>query len=124
MTMEGTGSYCKPIYNLLEGAGLKPIIGNVGHMKAVPGRKTDIKDAQWICDLHRHELIRASFVPPRAQRELREWVTYRSTLNAERASESNRIAKVLEGGDIKRGTVVSDIPGTSSRNRLECVGVR
>ena len=68
----------KPIYNLVEAAGLKPIIGNASHMKAVPGRKTDIKDAEWICDLHRHGLIRASFVPPRAQRELRELVTYRS----------------------------------------------
>ena len=118
VAMEGTGSYWKPVYNILEAAGLKPIIGNASHMKAVPGRKTDIKDAEWICDLHRLGLIRASFVPPRAQRELRELVTYRSTLIAERAGESNRIAKVLEGGNIKLGSVVTDILGKSSRNML------
>ena len=118
VAMEGTGSYWKPIYNLVEAAGLKPIIGNASHMKAVPGRKTDIQDAEWICDLHRHGLIRASFVPPRAQRELRELVTYRSTLIAERAAEANRIAKVLEGGNIKLGSVVTDILGKSSRHML------
>ena len=118
VAMEGTGSYWKPVFNLLEAAGLKPIIGNASHMKAVPGRKTDVKDAEWICDLHRHGLIRASFVPPRAQRELRELVTYRSTLIAERASEANRISKVLEGGNIKLGSVVTDILGKSSRNML------
>ena len=118
VAMEGTGSYWKPVYNLLEAAGLKPVIGNASHMKAVPGRKTDAKDAEWICDLHRHGLIRASFVPSRAQRELRELVTYRSTLIAERASEANRIAKVLEGGNIKLGSVVTDILGKSSRNML------
>jgi transposase len=118
VAMEGTGSYWKPVYNILEACGLKPIIGNASHMKAVPGRKTDVKDAEWICDLHRHGLIRASFVPPRAQRELRELVTYRSTLIAERASEANRIAKVLEGGNIKLSSVVTDILGKSSRNML------
>ena len=118
VAMEGTGSYWKPIYNLLEAANLKPIIGNASHMKGVPGRKTDVKDAEWICDLHRHGLIRASFVPARAQRELRELVTYRRTLIAERASEANRIAKVLEGGNIKLSSVVTDILGKSSRNML------
>jgi transposase len=87
-------------------------------MKAVPGRKTDTKDAEWICDLHRHGLIKASFIPPRAQRELRELVVYRSTWIAERASAANRIAKVLEGGNIKLGGVVTDILGKSSRKML------
>jgi transposase len=118
VAMEGTGSYWKPVYNIFEAAGLKPILGNASHMKGVPGRKTDVKDAEWICDLHRYGLIRASFVPPRAQRELRELVTYRSTLIAERASEANRIAKVLEGGNIKLGSVVTDILGKSSRKML------
>ncbi len=72
-------------------------------MQAMPGRKTDVKDEEWTCDLHGHGLIRASFVPPRAQRELRELVTYRSTLIAERTSEANRVAKILEGGKIKGG---------------------
>jgi len=118
VAMEGTGSYWKPVYNFLEAANLKPIIGNASHIKAVPGRKTDVKDAEWICDLHRFGLIRASFVPARAQRELRALVAYRSTLIAERASEANRIAKVLEGGNIKLGSVVTDILGKSSRNML------
>lgn len=118
VAMEATGSYWKPVYNLLEAAGMRPIVGNASHMKAVPGRKTDTKDAEWICDLHRHGLIKASFIPPRAQRELRELVGYRSTLIAERASEANRIAKVLEGGNIKLGSVVTHILGKSSRNML------
>ena len=118
VAMEGTGSYWKPVYNILEAAGLDAIIGNASHMKAVPGRKTDTKDAEWICDLHRLGLIRASFVPPRPQRELRELVTYRSTLIRERAAEANRIAKVLEGGNIKLASVVTDILGKSSRNML------
>ena len=91
VAMEGTGSYRKPVYNILEAAGLDAIIGNASHMKAVPGRKTDTKDAEWICDLHRLGRIRASFVPPRPQRELRELVTYCSTLIRERAAEANRI---------------------------------
>lgn len=118
VAMEATGAYWKPVYNLLEAAGMRPIVGNASHMKAVPGRKTDTKDAEWICDLHRHGLIKASFIPPRAQRELRELVVYRSTLITERASEANRIAKVLEGGNIKLGGVVTDILGKSSRKML------
>jgi len=93
-------------------------VGNASHMKAVSGRKTDTKDAEWICDLHRPGLVKASFIPPRAQRELRELVGFRSTLIAERASEANRIAKVLEGGNIKLAGVVTDILGKSSRRML------
>ena len=102
----------------MEASGLRPIVGNAAHMKGVPGRKTDAKDAEWICDLHRHGLIKPSFIPARAQRELRELVQYRSTLIAERAAEANRISKVLEGGNIKLGSVVTDILGKSSRNML------
>ena len=121
VAMEATGSYWKPVYNLLEAAGMRPIVGNASHMKAVPGRKTDTKDAEWICDLHRHGLIKASFIPARAQRELRELVGYRSTLVEERASEANRISKVLEGGNIKLGSVATDILGKSSRRMLEAM---
>lgn len=118
MALEATGSYWKPVYNILEASGLRPIVGNAAHLKAVPGRKTDVKDAEWLCDLHRHGLVKASFIPARAQRELRELVRYRSTVVAERAAEANRIAKVLEGGNIKLGSVVSDILGVSSRDML------
>ena len=121
VAMEATGSYWKLVYNLLEAAGMRPIVGNVSPMKAVPGRKADTKDAEWICELHRHGLIKASFIPARAQRELRELVAYRSTLVAARASEANRIAKVLEGGNIKLGSVVSDILGKSSRSMLRAL---
>lgn len=118
IAMEATGSYWKPVYNLLEASGLRPIVGNAAHLKAVPGRKTDVKDAEWLCDLHRHGLVKASFIPARAQRELRELVRYRSTIVAERAAEANRIAKVLEGGNIKLGSVVTDMLGVSSREML------
>ena len=118
IAMEGTGSFWKPVYNLLEASGLRAIVGNAAHMKGVPGRKTDAKDAEWICDLHRHGLIKPSFIPARAQRELRELIHYRSTIIAERASEANRIAKVLEGGNIKLSSVVTDILGKSSRKML------
>jgi transposase len=118
IAMEATGSYWKPVYNLLEATGMRPIVGNAAHLKAVPGRKTDVKDAEWLCDLHRHGLVKPSFIPARAQRELRELARYRSTVVAERAAEANRIAKVLEGGNIKLASVVTDILGASSRDML------
>lgn len=118
IAMEATGSYWKPVYNILEACGLRPIVGNAAHLKAVPGRKTDVKDAEWLCDLHRHGLVKASFIPARSQREVRELVRYRATIVAERAAEANRIAKVLEGGNIKLGSVVTDILGVSSREML------
>lgn len=118
MAMEATGSYWKPVHNLLEATGMRPIVGNAAHLKTVPGRKTDVKDAEWLCDLHRHGLVKASFIPARAQRELRELSRYRGTVVAERVAEANRIAKVLEGGNIKLGSVVTDILGASSRDML------
>jgi transposase len=81
----------------------------------VPGRKTDVRDAEWIAELFRHGLLRASFIPPRAERELRELVRYRTSLIRERASELNRIAKVLEGASIKLGSVSTNIGGVSGR---------
>jgi len=94
---------------------------NAAHMKAVPGRKTDVRDAAWICDLMRHGLLLPSFIPPRPQRELRELVRYRISLIAERADEANRIQKVLEGGNIKLGSVVNDILGKSGRAMLQAM---
>lgn len=79
VAMESTGVYWKPVFNLLEAAGMEVIVANARHLKAVPGRKTDVKDAEWIAELHRHGLIRASFIPNRAQRELRELVRTRRT---------------------------------------------
>lgn len=121
VAMESTGVYWKPVYNLLEAAELTVFVVNAAHMKAVPGRKTDVRDAVWICDLMRHGLLRPSFIPPRPQRELRELVRYRISLIQERADEANRIQKVLEGGNIKLGSVVSDILGQSGRAMLQAM---
>jgi transposase len=97
IAMESTGAYWKPIYNVLEMLGLEVMVVNAQHMKAVPGRKTDVKDAVWIADLLRHGLLRASYIPDRDQRELREISRYRKSLTEERAREINRLQKVLEG---------------------------
>lgn len=119
--MESTGSYWKPIYNLLEGHGIRLVLVNPAHMKAVPGRKTDIKDAQWIADLLRHGLLRASRIPERAERELREAVRYRQSMIETRADEVRRVQKVLEGGNIKLGDVARDVLGRSGRAMLEAL---
>ena len=111
--MESTGVYWKPVYNLLEQEGIETIIVNAQHIKAVPGRKTDVKDSEWIADLVRHGLVKPSFVPSREQRELREMVRYRNEIVNERARELNRIQAVLEGANIKLGSVVSDISGAT-----------
>lgn len=111
--MESTGSYWKPIYNILEAENVPVIIANAQHIKAVPGRKTDVKDSEWIADLLRHGLVNASFVPPRELRDLRELVRYRKSLIQERAREFNRIQKVLEGANIKLGSIISNIYGKS-----------
>lgn len=114
VAMEATGSYWKPIWNLLEGR-FELLLANAAHLKAVPGRKTDVRDAEWIAELFRHGLLRASFIPPRAERELRELVRYRTSVTRERASEINRIAKVLEGANIKLASVSTNIGGVSGR---------
>src|SRR2546427_3797966 len=118
VAMESTGVYWKPLYNLLETTGMTVYVVNAAHMKAVPGRKTDVQDAEWICDLMRHGLLKASLIPSRPQRELRELVRYRLSLVSERTAEANRIQKILEGGNIKLGSVVSEILGKSSRMML------
>lgn len=90
-------------------------------MKSLPGRKTDVKDAEWIAQLLRHGLLRASFIPNRTQRELRELVRYRRSIIEERARQHNRIQKVLEGANIKLGSVVSDIMGVSAKDMLRVI---
>jgi transposase len=119
VAMESTGSYWKPIYNLLEAAGMPAMVVNAQHIKAVPGRKTDVKDAEWIAQLARHGLVRPSFIPDRDQRELAELVRYRRSLVEMRSGEVNRIQKVLEGANIKLGSVISNVVGASGRAMLE-----
>lgn len=119
--MESTGSYWKPIYNLLESENIQPIVVNAKHIKNVPGRKTDVKDAEWIATLLRHGLLQGSYIPNREQRELRELVRYRRSLIDERAREIQRIQKVLEGANIKLASVASDVLGKSGRAMLEAI---
>jgi len=119
--MESTGVYWKPVYNLLESEGIETIVVNAQHIKAVPGRKTDVKDAEWIADLVRHGLVKASYIPSREQRELREMVRYRNEIINERARELNRVQAVLEGANIKLSSVVSDISSQSGMAILHAI---
>lgn len=119
VVMESTGVYWHPVMNILEGRSFELLVVNARHVKAVPGRKTDVKDAEWLADLLRHGLLRSSFVPDRGQRELREMVRYRRTLIQNRAQLVNRIQKVLEGANIKLGDVASDVMGASGRSMLK-----
>lgn len=121
VAMESSGVYWKPVYNLLEGLGLTVLVVNAYHIKAVPGRKTDVKDAEWIADLLRHGLVRGSYIPDRPQRELRELVRHRRSLIQQRAQVVNRIQKVLEGANIKLSNVAADIVGMSGRAMLEAL---
>lgn len=121
VAMESTGSYWKPIYNLLELEGIQALVVNAKHIKNVPGRKTDVKDAEWIAGLLRHGLLQGSYIPSRDQRELRELIRYRRSLIEERAREINRIQKVLEGANIKLSSVASDVLGKSGRAMIEAI---
>ncbi len=118
VAMESTGVYWKPVFNLLEDQGMELMVVNARHVKAVPGRKTDVKDAEWLADLLRHGLLKASFIPNREQRELRELVRYRRTVIEQRAHVVQRIQKLLEGANIKLGDVTSDVMGVSGRAML------
>jgi transposase len=121
VAMESTGVFWQPIYNVLEGTGIDMLVANARHIKAVPGRKTDVKDAEWLADLLRHGLIRGSAIPSRARRELRELVRYRLSLSRQRAQVAHRIHKVLEGANVKLSSVVTDIMGVSGRAMLEAL---
>jgi transposase len=120
VAMESTAEYWRPIWNLLEGH-LTLLLVNPQHMKHVPGRKTDVQDAAWIADLLRHGLLKASFVPERPQRDLRDLTRGRGKLVEERAAVLNRLQKILEGANIKLSGVVSDILGVSSRDMLQAL---
>jgi len=121
VAMESTGVYWKPVYNLLEASQLRPVVANAKHIKSVPGRKTDVKDAEWIAELHQYGLLPASFIPDRPQRELRELVRYRRSLIQERTREAARIQKVLEGANVKLASVASDVLGVSGRAILRLI---
>jgi transposase len=118
VALESTGVYWQPLWNLLEGQ-FELVLANAQHIKAVPGRKTDVRDCEWIADLLRHGLLRGSFVPDRPQRELRELTRYRTSLVQQRAAEANRLQKTLEGANIKLAAVATDILGKSGRAMLE-----
>lgn len=120
VAMESTGEYWKPVYNILEG-NLEVLLVNTRHVKAVPGRKTDVLDAEWLADLLRHGLLRGSFIPPREQRDLRDLTRQRRKLVEERAAVVNRLQKVLEGANIKLASVASDVTGVSARAMLEAI---
>jgi transposase len=114
--MEATGVYWMPVFAALEASGaVKPIVVNAAHIKAVPGRKTDVKDAEWLAQLIRHGLVRSSFVPERPFRELRELTRYRRSLVETQAAERQRLIKLLEGAGIKLAGVLSDVFGASGR---------
>ena len=121
VAMESTGSYWKPLYNIMESYGLHAIVVNPAHMKAVPGRKTDVKDAEWIAELLQHGLLQPSYIPSKDQRELRELVQYRKSLVGERTRELNRLQKMLEGANIKLSGTVTNINGKSARKILEYI---
>jgi len=117
VAMESTGEYWKPVYNLLEGH-VELLLVNARHVQQVPGRKTDVKDAEWLADLLRHGLLKASFVPGREQRDLRDLTRQRANLLAERTRVVNRIQKVLESANIKLATVATDLQGVSAQAML------
>ena len=120
VAMEATGVYWKPVYRLLEGS-FELLVVNAQHIKAVPGRKTDLKDAEWIADLLPQGLLKGSFIPPMAQRDLRELTRYRTSLVEDRARVVNRLQKTLEETNLKLGDVVSDITGKSARAILDAL---
>ena len=119
--MESTGSFWKPIFNVMEMEGVSAILVNAAHIKNVPGRKTDVKDAEWIADCLKHGLLKASFVKPRDQRELCELIRYRGSLIEERAREYNRMGKVLEGANIKLTSVVSKMDTVSGMDMIKAL---
>ena len=120
VAFEATGVYWKPVFNLLESS-FELLVVNAHHIKQVPGRKTDVKDAEWIADLLQHGLLKASFIPSGPQREVRDLTRYRVRLTEEKAREVNRVQKTLEDTNLKLGDVVSDIMGKASRLILQAI---
>lgn len=121
VAMESTGDYWKPPFNLLEGD-VEVLLVNAQHVKHVPGRKTDVKDSEWLAELLMHGLLKPSFIPPKPQRALRDLTRYRTKVIQERARTVNRVQKLLEGANIKLSSVVTDIMGVSARAMLAALG--
>ena len=120
LAMESTGVYWKPVYAILEGA-LEIVVANAQHVKKVPGRKTDVKDAEWLADLLCHGLLRSSFVPPKPIRELRDLTRYRRKLVESQSAERNRLLKLLETANIKLASVACDVFGVSGQLMLQAL---
>src|SRR3712207_1356444 len=120
VALESTGEFWKPLYNLLEGTFVILVV-NAQHMHNVPGRKTDVKDAEWIADLLAHGLLRGSFIPPEPQRDLRDLTRQRTILVRERAEVVQRLQKVLEWANLKLASVATDVAGRSARAMLEAI---
>ena len=119
--MEATGQYWKPIWYVLEDRGFDLKLVNARHVKMVPGRKTDLADAAWLAELLEHGLLRSSFVPPAAIRELRDLTRYRKRLIQTHTAEQQRVQKVLEDAGIKLDSVASDVLGVSGRAMLRAL---
>lgn len=120
VVIESTGVYWKPVFNILEGS-VEVILANAHQVKTLPGRKTDMRDAEWLADLGAHGLVKASFIPPEPIRELRELTRYRKSLIRQRTAEVNRIQKILETANIKLGSVACDVLGASGRAMLRAL---
>jgi transposase len=118
VALESTGVYWRPVFNVLEDEERTLLLVNPQHMRAVPGKKTDVRDSEWLADLLRHGLLRASFIPPAPIRAVRELTRYRKTMVQARADQANRLQKTLEGANIKLAAVASDILGMSGRAML------
>lgn len=121
VAMESTASYWKPVFNLLETEEIPAMLVNAQHVKNLPGRKTDVKDAEWLAGLLRHGLLRASLIPKRDQRELKELVRYRASIVEERAREYNRMDKVLQGANIKLSSVASRMDTLSGMEMIRAL---
>src|SRR2546425_2017226 len=118
VALESTGVYWRPVFNVLEDEERTLLLVNPQHMRAVPGKKTDVRDCEWLADLLRHGLLRASFIPPAPIRAIRELTRYRKTLVQQRADQANRLQKTLEGANLKLAAVAADVLGASSRAML------
>ena len=119
--LESTGIYWKSVYAALEEAGIQTYLVNARHVKQVPGRKTDVADSEWLAELARCGLLKASFVPPRDLRELRLLTCYRRKMSGYLAGEKNRLQKVLEDAGMRLGCVVSDIDGVSAQRMIKAL---
>src|SRR5215813_6924439 len=119
--MESTGVYWWPVYHALAGERIEVCVCNAAHMRNVPGRKTDVRDCQWIAELHEHGLLRPSFIPAAEVARLRQRTRYRKKLIEHRAAEGQRLSKVLEDAGVKIDSVASELLGRSGRDMIEAL---